>query len=58
MIHPVLTPPHRSHTHTCAILADDHTEINGCPVWIDGFAVCADLVGPIGPDLLCHLIIR
>lgn len=48
----------KSPPHTCAVLADDHTEIDGCPVRIDGFAVCTDLVGPVGPDLLRHLIIR
>lgn len=43
---------------TRTVLADDHTEVDGGPVWVDGFAVSAHLVGPVGPDLFRHLIIR
>lgn len=43
---------------TCAVLADDHTQVDGGPVWVWGLAVGAGPVGAVGPDLLRHLVVR
>lgn len=43
---------------TCTVLADDHTQVDGGPVRVQGFAVGTHPVGPVGPDLLSYLIIR
>lgn len=43
---------------TCAVLADDHAQVDGGPVRVQGLAVGAGPVGPVGPDLLCHLVVR
>lgn len=43
---------------TCTVLADDHTQVDGGPVWIGGLAVGASPVRAVGPDLLRHLVVR
>lgn len=43
---------------TCAVLAYDHTQVDGGPIWIGGLAVGASPVGAVGPDLLGHLVVR
>lgn len=53
--------PHPAHpwgeAPACALLADDHTEVDGCPVGAVSPAVCTVSVGFVGPDLLRHLIV-
>lgn len=44
--------------HTCTVLADDHTQVDGGPVGVEGLAVGAHPVGAVGPDLLGHLVVR
>lgn len=43
---------------TCTLLADDHAQVDSGPVWAGGPTVCTVPVGPIGPDLLSHLVVR
>ena len=43
---------------TCALLADDHSQVDRSPVWAGGTTVRAVSVCPIGPDLLSHLVVR
>ena len=43
---------------TCTVLADDHTQVDGGPVRVQGLAVGTRPVGSVGPDLLGHLVIR
>lgn len=44
-------------TGTCTVLADDHTKVDGGPVWVQGLAVSTHPVGAVGPDLLGHLVV-
>lgn len=43
---------------TCALLADDHAQVDGSPVRARGPTVRTVPVCPIGPDLLSHLVVR
>lgn len=43
---------------TCALLTNDNTEIDGCPVRIGSFTVSTAPVGFIEPNLLSYFIIR
>lgn len=43
---------------TCALLADDHPQVDSSPVWAGGPTVRTVPVCPIGPDFLSHLVVR
>ena len=42
---------------TCTLLADDHTQIDRCPLRLRGTTVGAAPVGLVEPDLLRHFIV-
>lgn len=43
---------------TCTALAEDHTQINSCPLGFGGTTVSTFLIGWLRPDLICNLIVR
>lgn len=42
---------------TCALLTDDHAQVDGRPLGLRGAAVGAAPVGLVEPDLLRHFIV-
>lgn len=53
-----ISPDPHAEAPTCTVLADDHTQVDGGPVWVQGLAVSTHPVGSVGPDFLSHLVIR